>query len=113
MPSFANIQSVQCVHQSTHSYCMLPVVHEEVLLTWYAAFKQFWSEVMLMTPLEYGMQMKLGAFSVPNLAKLSHWLEHLPGYHRYKGTDYYLVCSFCCRGSYSNNPHIFRPEISV
>ena len=48
---------------------------------------------MLMTLLEYGMQMKLGALSVPNLAKFSHWLEHLPGCHRYKGTDYYLVCS--------------------
>ena len=30
---------------------------------------------MLMTLLEYGMQMKLGALSVPNLAKFSHWLE--------------------------------------
>ena len=48
---------------------------------------------MLMTLLEYGMQMKLGALSVQNLAKLSHWLEHLLGCHRYKGTDYYLVCS--------------------
>ena len=32
---------------------------EEVLLRWYAALKQ------LMTLLEYGMGMKLGAFSVP------------------------------------------------
>ena len=41
MPSFANIHSVQSVYQSPQLYCMLPVVHEEVLLTWYAAFKQF------------------------------------------------------------------------
>ena len=70
---------------------------------------------MLTTLLEYGMQMKLGAPSVPNLAKFSHWLEQemftkLPQIQRNR----LLLCvQFLLQGICSTNAHIFRPEIPI
>ena len=55
---------------------------------------------MLMTLLEYGMWMKLGAFSIPIWqSSCTGWNKRcLPSCHRHKRADNFPVCKFCWRG---------------